>query len=268
MKDRLISWKFVQPALSEKGSGLLALKTPQAKLSELHPADLADIIMDLGIEESSAILRSLDNVTAARTFEELPLKIKLQMAGSLEQNRLVNIINEMAMDEAVDFLSEFPQKKINLIISRMPKEKVDQIHKLLGHSKRVAGSIMNTEYISVKQNTTSGQVLDLIKRESKKKESIYYIYILDDSDTLTGLVTLRDLLIAAPERPVSEIMRKRVVKVKVETDIKEAAEIFYKYDFTVVPVVDRHNKMQGIITMKDALESVFHEIREETEEVS
>ncbi|MBN2143889.1 MAG: magnesium transporter, partial [Candidatus Aureabacteria bacterium] len=260
LKDRLISWKFVQPTLSEKGSGLLALKTRQTRLSELHPADLADIITDLGTEERTTIFQTLDNVTAARTFEELPLKIKLQMTESLGHYRLVMIVNEMAMDEAVDLFSELPHKKVNMILTHMPKDKVEQIQSLLGHSKRIAGSIMNTEYISVKHTLTCSQVMDFIKRASKKKETIYYIYIRDDSDTLIGVVTLRHLLNAAPEKTVTEVMRKRVVKVKVDTDIKDVAEIFYKYNFTVVPVIDKQNKMQGIITMKDAFEAVFREI--------
>jgi magnesium transporter len=97
-------------------------------------------------------------------------------------------------------------------------------------------------------------------------ESIYYLFVVDDSDSLIGVLTLKHLLIADPNIPVSQLMRKKVVKVRVDTNIKEVARVFYKYNFYIVPVVDKHNKIKGIITMKDALESIFPEMKEESEE--
>ncbi len=266
LKDRLIPWKFVQPVSSKIGFNALALKVHHSKLSELHPADLADILIDLGIEERIAILKSLENGIAVRTFEELPMKIRLQVAVQVEHEYLVKLINGMAVDEVVDLLLQLPQRRVNTLLNRVPKEKAEQISKLLGLSERVAGSIMNTEFISAKATDTAGMVLDKIKNESRKKESIYYIYVLDESNTLLGMVTLRQVLTSLAERAVAEFMHKRVAKVKVDTNIKDVAEVFYKYDFNIVPVVDKQNKVQGIITMKDAFESVFREIRKETEQ--
>ncbi len=267
LKDRLIPWKFVQPVSSKIGFNALALKIHQSKLSELHPADLADILIDLGTDERISILKSLENGTAVRTFEELPMKIRLQVAGQVKHEYLVKLVNEMAIDEAVDLLSQLPQRKVNALLNHLPKEKAEQISRLLGMAERTAGSIMNTEFISAKLTDTAGAVLDKIKNESKKKESIYYIYVLDEFNTLLGMVTLRQVLTSLPERLVSEFMRKRVAKVRMITNIKDVAEIFYKYDFNVVPVVDKQNKIQGIITMKDAFESVFREIRQETQQL-
>jgi len=236
-------------------------------LAELHPAELADIIIDLGNDERITILKSLDNATAASTFQELPLKIRVQIAESIDQKHLLDLLNEMAMDEVVDLLSQLPKKKVSALCARMPNEKVNQICNLLSHAQNIAGSIMNTEFIAVKHNLTAGLVLEKIKKEVKKRESIYYIYVLDDNDTLAGVVTLQQLLMAIPEKIISEFMRKRVAKVKVDTNIKDVAEVFYKYNFTVVPVVDKSNKIQGIITIKDAFEAVFHQVRAEAEEV-
>ncbi len=268
LKDRLIPWKFVQPVSSKIGFSALALKIHQSKLSELHPADLADILIDLGIDERIAILKSLENGTAVRTFEELPMKIRLQVAGQVKHEYLVKLVIGMAIDEAVDLLSQLPQRRVNALLNHVPKEKAEQISKLLGLAERTAGSIMNTEFISAKLTDTAGAVLDKIKSESKKKESIYYIYVLDESNILLGMVTLRQVLTSPPERVVSEFMHKRVAKVRVDIHIKDVAEVFYKYDFNIVPVVDKQNKVQGIITMKDAFESVFREIRQETEQVA
>ncbi|MCX5709622.1 MAG: CBS domain-containing protein [Candidatus Omnitrophica bacterium] len=257
LKDRLIPWKTVQPLTSNVGSDALALKVHHSRLAELHPADLADILIDLGTEEMVTILKSLDNATAAGTFQQLPMKIRIQIADFLDQKQLVDLIDEMAVDEAVDLLSQLPKKKLNNLMQRLPPEKVTQISELLGHGQDVAGSIMNTEFISARHNLTAGLVLEKIKKEVRKKETIYYIYIVDDSDILCGVVTLQQLLTVFPEKPVSEFMRKRVAKVKVNTSIKDVAEVFYKYDFTVVPVVDKLGKIQGIITIKDAFQAAF-----------
>ncbi|MCX5706171.1 MAG: CBS domain-containing protein [Candidatus Omnitrophica bacterium] len=267
LEDRLISWKFVQPINSTIGNDALSLKVHHSKLAELHPADLADILVDLGTEERINILKSLDNATAASTIEQLPSKIRLQVAELLDQKQLVDIINEMAMDEVADLLSQLPKKKVNALFSRLPQDKVTQISELLGHARHLAGSIMNTEFIAAKHNETAGVVLEKIKKEARRKETVYYIYILDDNGLLAGVVTLQQLLIAPAEKIISEFMRKRIAKVRINTNIKDVAEIFYKYDFTVVPVIDKFGKIQGIITMKDAFESVFHQIRKETEQI-
>ncbi|MDP2044247.1 MAG: CBS domain-containing protein [Candidatus Omnitrophota bacterium] len=268
VEDRLISWKYVQPINGPIGTDALSLKVHHSRLAELHPADIADILIDLGTTERLNILKSMDKVTAAKTIQELPSKIRLQVAELLEQKLLVEIINEMAIDEAVDLFSQMPIKKINSLFTRLPQEKVAQISSLLGHANDIAGSIMNTDFICVKHTLTAAAALEKTKKESTRKKESYYIYVLDDNDLVIGVVTLQQLLTVAPEKIISEFMRKRIAKVKIKTKIKDVAEVFYKYDFTVVPVIDKSGKIQGIITMKDAFESVFHQIRKETEERS
>lgn len=265
-KDRLISWKFVQPITNAIKSESLALKIHHSMLSELHPSELAEIVAGLGTDERITILNSLDDSTAAGTFQELPPKTRLQIAGIIGRDRLIGIIREMAVDEAVDLLADLPGKKAAILLRRLPKEKAAQVAELLKHSEHTAGSRMNTDYISAPSTATAGAVLDQIKAEAKKRESIYYVYALNGLGAVCGVVTLRQLLTAPADKPLLEFMRKRVVRVTAETSINDVSEIFSKYDFTVIPVVDRHNKMQGIITLKDAFDSFFDSIREEAEE--
>jgi CBS domain-containing protein/sporulation protein YlmC with PRC-barrel domain len=267
LKDQLISWKYVQPIHSAIGHDALSLKVHHHRLAEIHPADLADIMVNLGSEERITILKSMDNITAADTFQSLPIKVQTQIVEAIDYKYLLDLLNEMAMDKVVDLLSQLAKKKLDSLLMRMPQEKVVQISDLLGHAQDVAGSIMNTQFITAKQTESAGAVLEKIKKEAKRKESIYYIYILDDNGILTGVITLQQLLTVLPERIISEFMRKRVAKVKIKTKVRDVAEIFYKYDFTVVPVVDKFGKIQGIITMKDAFGTVFPQIREETEEI-
>jgi CBS domain-containing protein/sporulation protein YlmC with PRC-barrel domain len=266
MEDRIISWKHVQPINSSIGNDVLSLKVHHSKLAELHPADIADIIIDLGTEERLNILKSMDKITAASTIQELPIKVRLQVAELLDQKLFAEIINEMAIDEVVDLFSQLPKKRVLMLFTKLPQEKVIQISTLLGHADNTAGSIMNTDFIWVKHSMTAAAALEKTKKESNRKKESYYIYVLDENDLLVGVITLQQLLTIAPEKIVSDFMRKRIAKVKIKTKIKDVAEIFYKYDFTVVPVIDKTGKIQGIITMKDAFESVFHQIRQETEQ--
>ena len=149
--------------------------------------------------------------------------------------------------------------------SYLPAETVGEIKDLLKHSWHGAGSLMNTEFIAVKKDLTAGEVVKKIRDEFSKVESIYYIYILDDDETVIGLTNLRELLMADPATPLSELMQENIVKVDVEENIKNVARVFFKYNFTAVPVVDESNHMLGIISMKDALEAVFPEMKEEVE---
>jgi len=268
LKERLVSWKYVQPISPAAAGESLLLKVPQTKLSELHPADIAEILVDLGTDERAGILKSLDTASAARAFKELPLKVRIQTAESFSNAQMAGIINEMPVDEAVDLVGNFSRKRTNALFSLMSQERATQMKNLLSYSERSAGSVMNTEYISVKSSATVNVVWERIRSELKKKESIYYIYVLDENDALAGVVTLRQLLTAPHDKPVSEVMRRRVSKARVDTDIKDVAQLFLKYDFTVIPVVDKQNKMLGTITMKDAFESVYSVIREEVEEAT
>jgi len=266
LKDKFIQWKYVQQVTTPGYSERLSLKIPHSKLSQLHPADLADILVDLGAEERLLIFNSFDDNTASDILQELPLKMRLLIAKSLEIDRLARILDETPMDEVVDLMDELPRDTVTAVFGLLPEEKVRQIQELSRYTDRIAGSLMNTEFVHAETSHTVRKVLARIRKVAEDIESIYYVYVLDENDVPVGVLTLKQLLIADSKKLVGEIMRANVVRVKINDNIKTVAEIFYKYNFTVVPVVDQYDRIQGIITMKDALESVFPEIREETEE--
>ena len=266
LRDKFISWKYLTPITTAGDLKSLSLKIPHSKLSELHPADLADILTDLGAEERMLIFNSFDDATASDILQELPHKMRLMIAVSLEHGRLARILDETPMDEVVDLLDGMPSESVNELFKILPEEKVQQIKDLLKYSDRIAGSLMDTEFLSARTDETAGRGLRRIRKTAEDIESIYYIYVLNENDVPAGVITLKQLLTSPAKKKIGEVMRENVVRVKVDTHIKMVAQIFYKYNFTVVPVVDDNDRIQGIITMKDALESVFSEIREETEE--
>ncbi len=264
IKDKFIPWKYSQPIGTTNIHGALSLKISSASLSEIHPADLADILEDLGYDERLLLFHSLDYPTSAKTLQELPLSMRTQIAEEIPPGRFANIINEMAIDEVVDLLDKLPQEKIEQLYMSLPMEKVVEIEELLSQSGSGAGSLMNTEFIAVNKKFTVKKVLNLIKKEYSKAESIYYIYVVDDNQILIGVVTLRDLLMSGPETAVFDIMRESIVKIDIHEKVRRIAKIFFKYNFNVVPVVDKHGVIKGIISMKDALEQVFPEMRDDS----
>lgn len=264
VREKLLPWKHIQPTTTTSVYGSLQLKTDSSKLSEIHPADLADIIEDLGIDERISVMESLDTAAAAATLQEMPLKLRIQIAETLDIERFAGIVNEMHMDEVVDMLDVLDQEKREAVFHMLSPEKVAEIQELTKLSVHRAGSIMNTDFIVVRDTQTVREVLKQVKAESWKTELIYYVYVLDADDHLKGVVSLRQLITAKQKVSIIELMRENPITVTVDTSIKRVSQIFFKYNFQAVPVVDADNRIVGIISMKDLLESVFPEVREES----
>ena len=264
IREQLIPWKHVQPTTTTSVSGSLQLKTDPSKLSEIHPADLADILEDLGTDERISLIESLDHATAAATLQEMPLRIRTQIAETLDVERFAGIINAMDMDEVVDLLDALEQEKRQSVYHMLTPEKVGEIEELTKLSAHRVGSIMNTDFLVAREGQTVRDVMRSLRSESWKTELIYYIYVVDMEDRLRGVLTLRQVLVARQKTPVVELMRENPVSVTVDTGIKRVSQIFFKYKFIAVPVVDEANHIVGIISMRDTLESVFPEVRVES----
>jgi len=193
------------------------------------------------------------------------MKIRIQIAETLDVRRCAGIINEMHIDEAVDLLDEISPEQRAAVFAELPPEKVQELKDLSKLAIYSVGSIMNTDFIVARATQTVGDVLKILHAESKKTELIYYIYILDNSERVQGVVTLRHVLSSEPTTVIADLMSEHVVSVKIDTSIKRVAQLFFKYNFVAIPVVDDENRLQGIVSSRDALESVFPEMKEESE---
>ncbi len=263
IRDKLVSWKYIQPTSATTVSGSLHLSTDTSKLAEIHPADLADIIEDLGTDDRISLIESLDTLTAAQTVQEIPLRIRVQIAETLAVSRLVDIIHEMHPDDAVDLLDELSPEIRNEIYSQLPQQETADLKDLSKLSLFGVGSIMNSDFISVLPSQTLDAAFDQLRANAEKTELLNYVYVLDDGNRLKGVVTVRQLLMYEPELLVADIMSENVVSAKIDANIKRVAELFYKYNFVAIPIIDRDGVMQGIITQRDALKSVLPEMNED-----
>jgi Mg/Co/Ni transporter MgtE (contains CBS domain) len=263
IKDEFVSWKYVQPTATTSVYASVQLKTDASKLSEIHPADLADIIEDLGTDERIILIESLDHFTAAQTLQEIQFKNRLQIIETMEPFKLAPIINEMQMDEAVDLLDACDVQKRQAVYAMLSVEKVTELKELSKLSRYSVGSIMNTDFITAKPTEKAGTVLERIRVECEKLEMYRYAYILDDDGRLKGVVSLRNLLMSDAKMFIADIMTEQPISVQIDTRIRRVAKLFFKYNFEAIPVVDDDDTLQGLVSYRDAVASLYPEIKEE-----
>ncbi len=250
----VISWEDVELL---PGDQMVRLKVPGAKITDLYPADLAEIISDLSPSDSSRFLDSLDLKTVADTLEEVEPEFQASLVEAMPDEKVADVLEEMAPDEAADLLAELPENRSEELLNLMEEDEAADVRKLLTYPEDSAGGIMNTEFVAVVPDLTAGEAISVIRETAPEAETIYYVYVTDHEGQLQGVFSLRDLVLARPEMPVSEFMHHRIVSVNLVESQSEVAQVVSKYNLLAVPVVDDQNRLQGIVTADDALDKVI-----------
>jgi magnesium transporter len=250
----IISWDDVELL---PGDGPMRLKVPTEKLSELHPADLAEIISDLNRAEGRDLLGNLDAETAAEALEEVEPDFQASLVEGWSNEKVADVLDEMAPDEAADLLAEMPQERSQQVLNLMEKDEAEDVRRLLTYPEESAGGIMNTEFVSVRAGWSAAQVLDYLRQNAEGAETIYYLYVTDEASHLMGVFSLRELVLSKPKRLVSEIMQDRVLSVSLLDPQEEIAQLISKYNLLAIPVVDDKNVIHGIVTADDALDKII-----------
>jgi len=258
-RDKLVSWKYVQPLASDPKTNL-KLNVTLRKLHDLHPSDLADIIEELDQANRSSLFKTLDLQTAAETLQEVDPKIQLSLIETTPEERATDILEEMEPDEAKDFLAELPEEKMKKLIRTMARPSRENVEELLKYEEGTAGSIMTTDFIALRQDATIAQAIEEFKKVFHPLETVAYLYVTDEEQHLVGVITLRQLLICDKQETLRKLMNSHLVKIETEADIKKVADLFNKYKFLALPVVDQENIIQGIITLQDILEARAEEL--------
>jgi magnesium transporter len=259
-EDKIISWKYVQPLLSDAAKKNLKLNVSARWLRTLHPSDLADILEELDRTSRASLFGSLDPQTAAQALEEVEdpkLQISLIESGPVE--RASDILEEMAPDEATDLLAELPEEQKDQLVRKMEKPSADSVTALLKFKEGTAGSIMTKDFFTVTEDTTIGQAIEEFRQTTFPLESVAYVYVTADDGRLRGVATLRHLIIGDLSSPIRKFMNERLVSVGPQDDVEHVADIFKKYKFLAVPVVNEGGLIEGLITLKDIMESQLDE---------
>jgi len=250
----IVSWDSVELL---PGDQPMRLKVPSDKITDLYPADIAEIISDLSRSESSALLESLDVKTVADTLESVEPDFQASLVETMADEKVADVLEEMAPDEAADLLAELPEDRSNDLLNLMQDEEAKDVRKLLAYPEDSAGGIMTTDYITVRTELTAEQAISVIRETAHEAEAIYYVYVLDQDERLVGVFSLRDLVLANPKKPVAEFMHHRVVSVNLTDSQEEVAQAVAKYSLLALPVVDDEKRLHGIVTADDALDKII-----------
>jgi len=246
-----ISWEYVQPL--EANSSKLALNIARNQMNEMHPADLADIIENIPIQNIRTVLNTIDAETTGDTIYELEADMRNVVINQLNYEQVTDILEEMEPDEAADVLSDLPEGKAQELLDMMDREDAEDIQELLEHEEDSAGGLMTPDYFRLSSQINIGQALELLKGCADDVETIYYGYVVDHDDRLEGIVSLKQLLMNPPETHITDIMEENIKFVHVDAEPEDMLETLAKYDLIAVPVLDSDDRMAGIVTVDDVL---------------
>ena len=235
-------------------------------LITMNPSDVAGLFSGLEEKQIPLLFRLLPKEQAAETFVEMEPDAQALLIRGFSDNELKEVVSEMYVDDAADLVEEMPANVVRRILAQADPEMRSSINQILRYPENSAGSIMTTEYVSLRPEMTVEEAILRIRRQGVDKETIYTCYVTAKDRTLLGLVTVKDLLLAADdETPIQDLMITNLISVTTQTDQEEVARMFSKYNFLALPVVDGENRMVGIVTFDDAMDVMEDEATEDME---
>ena len=246
-----IPWDYV--GMVEPGSTRIRLKVHQ-QLAKMHPADLADILEDLGRVERREIVSALDPETAAQALSEAEPSVQAAVVEAMHVDRAADLLEEMPPDEAADILGELPQERLRAVLDAMEDKDADEVRHLLAFREDSAGGLMSTDFFQARSGWTVGETLaNLQKVDEDLIPELDEIPLVDDEGKLFGIVPLVRLVRASGGRPVTEFMRREVRAVTTSTPFREVVERFEKYHLRALAVIDEFGDLKGMINIEDVL---------------
>ena len=254
-RDKVAPWSLIEPLPEQIGSfkGDLKLKILKEQFAEMPPADLADILEELDHDQRMAIFNGLENSQASDTLEELDPSVQRPLVASLQKERVARLIDEMTPGQAADLLAVLPMSESEAIIKLLDKEDSTKIQAILDGQETNIVDLTVTDFLSFPAEMTYREARSEFKRRSMGKEHIGYIYVLDREDKLVGVLDLRELLMADDETLLKDMMIGTVINLNPQNTLKEAHEMFARYNLRALPVVDENEKILGLLPYRDVV---------------
>ena len=253
--ERYIDWEDVDPV--ERTIASVKLRVPHKGLAELHPADLATIIDQLSRSDRVGVIVSLDDEAAADAIGEMEPETQVDILEDLEPARAADILEEMDPDEAADLVADLSDESREEILGLMEKDEAEEVQELMTYGEETAGGIMTTEFVAVPATLTAAQTIDRLRELEPTAETIYYVYVTDADNRLVGVLSLRDLIVAKPSTVISTFMYDEPVAVRTDASQNEVTGVVARYNLLAVPVVDAEGRLEGIVTVDDAIDTLL-----------
>ena len=238
------------------------------ELKDMKSADISMILDELDKEQAVIVFRLLSKEKAGMAFSYMETDMREKLIKDLTDAELKNVLDELFMDDTVDLIEEMPSNVVTRILKNVDKNDRKIINELLKYPDDSAGSIMTTEFIDLEEDMTIEQALDRIRQIGTDSETIYTCYVLNQKRKLQGIISIKEILLAKENSLISDNMETNIISVNTLEDKEEVAKKFDKYDLYALPVVDKENRLVGIVTVDDAINVLQDEAEEDFEKMA
>lgn len=250
------------------GSGLSGLNRLKGELNQLPAVDVGDRIVESSPDQRAIAFRLLLKDKATDVFEYLPTEIQEELISSLQTADVRQLVEAMRPDDRAELFDELPARIVKRLLQQLSPAERQATATILGYAEGTAGRVMTTEYVQLREGLTVGEALEKIRRVDQDKETIYYAYVTDNERRLVRVVSLRQLFFTIPTTLVREIASERVIKTHTDTPQEEVARIMKRYDLIALPVVDREDRLVGIVTIDDVVDILEEEATEDIQKLA
>jgi CBS domain-containing protein/uncharacterized protein YrrD len=254
MESKLISWKYIQPLSVEDAvsTDKVTLSVTKQQMLELPSEDLADVLEELPQDEQQVLFSALDNEKAAETLMEAEPRAQRQIIANLREEKARKILSEMTTPQLAGLFSVLPHDDVTELMAYLTKEQAEHVHNILSEREISAKSIMSPDFLAASKTDKVGDILGRIRGSSREPWNISYIYVVNgDGKTLLGVVDLRELVLTPDNMPMEDIMVSPVVSAEEDDVQDDLVEMFRKYHYRMIPVVDSHDKILGVLYHND-----------------
>jgi magnesium transporter len=263
-RDQFISWRYVQPLSLEDASGsdVVSLSIARKQIRDLPGDDLADALEELSGKEQQAIFSALDSEKAAEVLSEAEPRAQRQLIATVRREKAQTILSEMSVAQLADLFSVLPHDQMVKMMELLPAEQAERIKAIISDRESTADALMTREFMTAGKEGRVADVLNTIRTSRRTHESVSYVYIIGGEDKqLVGVVDLRDLVLAADEATMGDLMTAPVVAAEQDDMRDDLAELFAKYHFRMLPIVDDKDHLLGVIHYHDIMRGLVTRAR-------
>jgi CBS domain-containing protein len=260
MHENMIPWTIVQPLPPNMTTfkGEVKLKILKEKLADMQPADVADILEELDHDQRVIVFNQLETEHASDTLEEIDPNVQRDLVSSLHKDRVAELINQMTSGQAADLLSALPHDEAESLISKIQKDLAAKVRSIMGMHEEKAINYATSRFIKVSPDLTTDEVQNDYPRLAKGMMVVMYFYVVDVNDKLLGLLDIKEMLEAPDEALLKDVMVTNVITLHPDSTLKEASELFGRYDFRAIPITDENDRIIGVVPYRDVMRLTHH----------
>ena len=252
--ENIIAWNYID--LVDRDLSKVNLAVSHKRLDELHPADIADILEQLDPAQRSHVFNYLDKSNASEAISEMEDEYQTEFISDMSEDRAADILGDMDPDDAAEIVRDLPYEKAEVLLHLIGMEDSRDIRRLLGYKDGTAGGMMTTQYVSVQNNITVSETVEVLRALDEDHPTVHYVYVHDEYSKLVGVLSLRTLVLGKADTEIGDIDFSDLIYVAPDVPEDEVIEDIFKYDIPAMPVVDENGVMLGIVTVEDAWDAL------------